>query len=345
LFADPFLRRLSSVSKRDMRLFRLGLSHLIDKLPLETAMARPKNHTPPLRWHHKQTKQFCIYLNRDRVLLGTERDAAERKRLRLIAAHLNQPVTPRKPTCPDDLTVAEALERYTAFAEKHYKDDRAHIRIKRAVGAATSVHGDTLIARFDGAALREVRDSLLDSDPPLSRRYINHLITALKTAVAWMVERKICSAMVLAEIRTVKRLEFGRGGVELPEIPPVDPDVVNRTLPFCPPPVRAMIEIQRLTGMRPGELVIMRRRDVSTSPSHHLQVPNWSRTVHAIEVSGETIWMYVPIAHKNLWRGKTRIIAIPPAAREILAPILLAREPDEFPFARSMHSTASRERR
>ena len=67
------------------------------------------------------------------------------------------------------------------------------------------------------------------------------------------------------------------------------------------PIIAAMIELQLLTGMRSGELVIMRVCD--------------------LEMSGQ-IWFYRPPTHKTSHRGHDRIIAIGHRCQEILKPWL-----------------------
>jgi integrase len=71
-------------------------------------------------------------------------------------------------------------------------------------------------------------------------------------------------------------------------------------------PVRAMIEMQLLTGARPGEIIIMRRGDIDRS---------------------RPVWTYRPIEHKTQHHGNDRVILIGPKAQEALAPFLL--RPDD----------------
>jgi integrase len=71
-----------------------------------------------------------------------------------------------------------------------------------------------------------------------------------------------------------------------------------------------MIKLQRLTGMRPGEVVIIRRCD--------------------IDMTGD-VWIYEPFDHKNRWRGHRKQIALGPEARRILTPYL-DRAPQAFLF-------------
>lgn len=60
-------------------------------------------------------------------------------------------------------------------------------------------------------------------------------------------------------LMTVRGLEKGRTEArETEPVKPVADAVVDVTLPYVLPPVRAMIQVQRLTAMRPGEVCLMR---------------------------------------------------------------------------------------
>lgn len=67
------------------------------------------------------------------------------------------------------------------------------------------------------------------------------------------------------------------------------------------PPVAAMIRLQRLTGMRPGEVVIMRPCDIDRSAQ---------------------TWVYRPGSHKTEHHGRARTIPLGPKARRILEPLI-----------------------
>src|SRR5262249_8649884 len=79
-----------------------------------------------------------------------------------------------------------------------------------------------------------------------------------------------------------------------------------RPPPQLTPPVRAMVQLQRLTGMRPGEVIRM--------------------TTGAIDRAGE-LWVYRPGRHKTDYLGRGRSIYLGPKAQEILRPLLKA-DPD-----------------
>jgi integrase len=67
-------------------------------------------------------------------------------------------------------------------------------------------------------------------------------------------------------LRTVAGLERGRTTArETEPVKPIDAGCVNAVLPNVSPPVAAMIQLQQLTGMRAGEVVIMRPQDIDRS--------------------------------------------------------------------------------
>lgn len=76
-------------------------------------------------------------------------------------------------------------------------------------------------------------------------------------------------------------------------------------------PVAAMVHVQRLTGMRSGELVIMRPRDIDTSGDN---------------------WVYAPSSHKTEHHDCARQVFIGPRAQDILRPFL-DRDPDCYLFS------------
>jgi integrase len=55
--------------------------------------------------------------------------------------------------------------------------------------------------------------------------------------------------------------------------------------------------------------------------------------VSAVMEQDRLVWAYAPPMHKNRWRGKPRLIPIPPAAQTIVAPFLEGREPEAYLFS------------
>jgi integrase len=105
-------------------------------------------------------------------------------------------------------------------------------------------------------------------------------------------------------LKTVRGLAAGRSeAVEPPPVGPVPEAHIDAILPVLSTPVRAMVEIMRLTGARVGEVVQMRRAD--------------------IDVSGR-VWVYTPRSHKSQHHGKPRVIYLGPRAQRVLKPWLRA---------------------
>jgi integrase len=83
-------------------------------------------------------------------------------------------------------------------------------------------------------------------------------------------------------------------------------------LPNISPVVADMILLQWHTGMRPGEVCIMRPVDIDTT--------------------GE-VWHYRPSRHKCQYRGRERQVPLGPQAKEIVQRRLLGRAVDAFLFS------------
>lgn len=74
-------------------------------------------------------------------------------------------------------------------------------------------------------------------------------------------------------------------------------EIIETTLPHVNRHVAGMIQVQRLTGMRPGEVCSMKRSE--------------------IDMSG-AVWFYKPSKHKLSYRGKERLVGIGSKAQAIL---------------------------
>jgi integrase len=102
---------------------------------------------------------------------------------------------------------------------------------------------------------------------------------------------------VLEAIKCVSGLRFGRSeAVETEPVKPVAEWAVDATLRYCAPQVAAMIALQRVTGMRSGEVAPMRTADINTQGA---------------------VWTYSPPKHKTKYRGHVRTAYLGPKAQDI----------------------------
>jgi len=99
----------------------------------------------------------------------------------------------------------------------------------------------------------------------------------------------------------VKGLRRGKCAArESDPVEPVPEEHFKATLAFLQPFIRSMVELQIITGMRPGEVCSMRNK--------HIEAP-----------AGK-LWHYRPNQHKTAHHNVKRSIPLGPKAREIIAP-------------------------
>lgn len=93
----------------------------------------------------------------------------------------------------------------------------------------------------------------------LCRKEVNKRIGRIKRVFKWAVSEELIPSSVFESLRTIEGLRVGRTSARESEpVKPVDDVTVELTLRFVSPQIRAMIQLQRFTGLRPGEVAIVR---------------------------------------------------------------------------------------
>ncbi len=137
---------------------------------------------------------------------------------------------------------------------------------------------------------------------PYSRRYVNQIVNRVKRFIRWCCRMERIPADQYSKLLAVEPLRIGAIGVrEKPPVRPVNVEIIANTLPWMRPHIAAMVQLQHLCGMRPGEVCQMKTCDV-------LQ-------------TGQ-IWLYTVPVHKGTARGDILVKAIGSAAQAILGPLL-----------------------
>jgi len=161
----------------------------------------------------------------------------------------------------------------------------------------TELFGRVPVAEFGAKALKQVREKMVERG--WSRTYTNHQINRLKRMFRWAVEGEMVPGSVLHNLQYVRAIRKGEPGVrETEPVKPVPGEIVAATLPFSSRQVAAMIRLQILTGARPGEIVLVRGRDIDRSGP---------------------VWLFAPEYHKTEGRGRSREVYIGPKSQEILS--------------------------
>lgn len=267
-------------------------------------MPRLKNAVPKYR-KHKASGQAVVTLSGHDRYLGKHGTKPSRELYeRLIGEWLaggRQSPTP----APDALSVTELVHRYWQHAKAFYRRSDGHPTatadsMKPVLRAVRELYGDVPADEFGPIALKTVRQRFVESS--LTRRTVNDYIDRIKRMYPWGVSEELVEVSTLRRLETVEGLRKGKTQAhDNPPIPPVSDIVVDATLKHLSPTVAHMVQIQRLTGARPGEVCIMRPTD--------------------IEPMGD-VWVYIPERHKTEHHGKRRAIVIGPRAQAILTPYL-----------------------
>ena len=239
-----------------------------------------------------------IYLGRHGT--AASRHAYDRVTAEYLASGRRLPAT----AGPSDLTVAEVIAAYWRHASTYYvKDGRPTSElacVKSALRPLKALYGDTPAAAFGPLALEAVRATMVAA--ALSRGVINKHVGRIKAMFRWATAQELVPGNTYHALAALPGLKRGRS--EARETEPVKPVAlawVHKTLPFLPPAVAAMVKLQALTGMRSGEAVIMRGRDLNMAGA---------------------VWQFKPASHKTEHHGHERVIDLGPRAQAVIRPWL-----------------------
>ena len=155
--------------------------------------------------------------------------------------------------------------------------------------------------------------------PAWSRKYINQHVQRLRRMFRWAASQEMIPASVYQALETVESLKRGRTKArEGKRVLPVPTERIDAVRPFLNRQIEAVVDLQLLTGARPGELLVMRPIDIEQRDGNG---------------DGVSVWVYRPIEHKNQFRGVERAIMLGPTAQEVLKPFLDGREPKAYLFS------------
>jgi len=229
------------------------------------------SHSPQPKYRHFKPKNLgVVRLDGHDFYLG-KFDSPEswQKYYRLLAERRANGSARQTPPTPDSKTgfigISVVVEAYLSFATKYYaKNDPAgnEVRcIEYAIQPLCDLYGTTDANQFGPKSLRIVREHMIGLG--WSRKLVNSRINLVKRCFKWAVAEELVSPNVLPGLQAVQGLRYGRSEArETEPVRPVADEHVDATLPYLTPVVQAMVKLQRLTGMRPCELVQTRPCDL-----------------------------------------------------------------------------------
>lgn len=248
---------------------------------------------------HRASGQVVVTINGRDHYLGPHGTKASRLQYdRLITEWLSSGRSVSFGAMAHETTIIELAADYGEFAEAYYgtgPNSELH-PIVRVLRPVIELYGKTAAAEFDVQRFKAVRQRFLDEGP--SRQFINASMKRIARMFRWAAGEGRVAPSVPQALALVPSLRKGKTTApESRPVLPVEDAVVDATLPHWPKVVADMVRVQRLTGMRPAEVCMMRPCDVDRAGD---------------------VWEYGPPSHKTAHRDKQRTIFVGPEAQGVL---------------------------
>ena len=210
-------------------------------------------------------------------------------------------------------TVDELVHKFWYWAGSH-RAEREQEAFRTVFRLLREMDGSTPAIDFGPNRLRLLREAMVrgdeSADPPRepwSRSYINSRIKRVRRLFKWAASHELVPPTAHQALATVEPLKRGRTSArETDPVRPAPMDLINAARPFMNRQVRALVDLQLLTGARPSELLGLRAIDLD------------------MDAPGD-VWTYRPAEHKNAHRGMERVIYLGPKAQQVVRPFLADR--------------------
>lgn len=255
----------------------------------------PKSHFPPYPRAPHPSGQARIRIDGRQLYLGKHASPESLSRYDELRGEWLRSKSVDRAT----LTIDELALRFLKHAEAYYvkggrQTSEVHC-IRAALRPLVNLCGNTLAAGLGPLRLKEVRRLMIEAGA--KRKTINKNLERIKRMFGWAVSEELVPADVLTALRSVRGLSEGRSeAVEGEPVHPVPIEFVEAVRPHVSRQVWGMVQIQLLTGARPGEIASMRVGEINTAGD---------------------VWEYIPRSHKTQHRGGKRSISLGPKAQAI----------------------------
>ncbi len=259
---------------------------------------------PSYRLHKTSGRAVVTIDGRDCYLGQFGSEESRRRYGELIAKHsAGVTVDPFKsaPGQPG-LTINELCLAFLRHAERHYvKNGEVTDEVqcfKCAIKPLVNLYGSTTASEFGPLALKTVRQAMIEKK--WSRNFINKSVSRIRSIFRYAVENELFpgAAVRIVELKAVSPLLSGRTEAEdrpaRHVVPQADIEAVKAIVPQR---TRDLIDLQLLTGARPGELLMLTGGMIDQS---------------------KVVWVATLKDHKTAHRGKTRAIVFGLRCQEIL---------------------------
>ena len=256
---------------------------------------------------HRGSGQAIVQIRGKRHYLGPHDSPKSREKYhRIIAELVADPGATLQAVRQSTVrSINEVLLAYWQWAQEYYRNPdgtpgKELEKMWAVVERVMEMYGSTDAGQFGPIALTAVRAKMVADGQ--SRTYINAQVIRIRRVFKWAVAAELVPPSVLGALKALEGLKAGRTKArETERVMPVDESVARQLLPFLAPPVRAMVELQLLTGMRSDNVTAIRPCDVDMTGAE---------------------WVYKPVRHKTKHRGRELRIALGPKAQAIVKQFL-----------------------
>jgi integrase len=171
--------------------------------------------------------------------------------------------------------------------------------IRYAAAVVRSLSDRTPAGEFGTKKLKAVQRAMAERG--WCRSTGNAQVDRVRRVFKWAVAEDLVGGVYHA-LRAVEGLRRGSPGVRDPQpVRSVAAEAVEATLPHLTPTMRAIVRVQMLTGMWPGEVC-----DLTAE----------------LEMWDGGVWLFRPSEHKTRHHGRERVVLNGPQAQDILRPFI-----------------------
>ena len=207
--------------------------------------------------------------------------------------------------------VIELMVDYLRHVDEYYSASNEPSSIRYALHPIRDLFGRLGVDEISPRKLKAARDVMIAKG--WSRTGINKACSRILRMFKWGVAEELVQPTTYQALKAVEPLKYGRCGDvrETKPVKAVDDAAIEAVRSHVLPEVWAMIQVQRHSGMRPGEVCELQGKHIERA---------------------HDVWIYKPDKHKNAWRKKERIVFLGPSCQRAILPFLIA-DPDSYIFS------------
>ncbi len=278
-------------------------------------MPKLNNRFPKYCKQSKSSKYAVVYYRGKTIHLGIYGSKESKTAYSRFLAEIQANPTGVLPIGEKNVTVCELTAAFLEHAKLTLNSTNYSFYRIIVLDFLDKLYGDDIpVESFKPRCLKRVRDEMIRSGR-FCRKIVNRYVFRMVFIFRWGVENDLVQETTWRALKSVSSLPEGHPGTfENKEREPVPDDVIRRTLPFMPPTLRAMVQLQRILGMRPNEIFKMRVGDIDRSRKNGL-------------------WYYVPGSYKtSRFVGKI-VFPLGQPEQELIAPYLEGKTSEQAVFS------------